>query len=202
MKRRNIPILDLDEHAICHRDQPLTGCWKLTTHPDYGKPTGRRGEKQQAATSILYGDLLVAYRLDPERWVSYSRRKEFYAHRYWPEPLSYTTVTRFIEREAHGNIENKSSSPGQRGTQSRMRLSTTAAHGFEQAGAKLIFDPPEIVVLRDANKQLIDYADNAETRRIRFKLITINDALAATELTYRGRLMRSGDVLDVEGNRI
>src|SRR5262249_36779809 len=29
-----------------------------------------------------------------------------------------------------------------------------------------------------------------------------NDALAAAELTYHGRLMRSGDVLDVEGNRI
>ena len=198
------PVSILDEDAIPRRDQPLTGCWHLLVHLDYGKPTGRRGDKQQAATSILYGDLLVAYRLDPERWVSYSRRKEFYAHRtrYWPEPLSYTTVMRFIEREAHGNIENKSSSQGQRGTQSRMRLSPTAAHSFEQAGAKLIFDPPEIVVLRDANKQLIDYGDNAETRRIRFKLITINDALAATELTYRGRLMRSGDVLDVEGNRI
>jgi hypothetical protein len=203
--RAIIPILGLDEHAICHRDQPLTGCWKLTTHPDHGKPTGRRGDKQQAARSIVYGDLLMAYRLDPERWVSYSRRKEYYASRtrYFPGSLTYTNLVRFVDREVERKfIENKSSSPRQRGTQSRMRLSPTAAHSFEQAGAKLIFDPPEIVVLRDANKQLIDYTDNAETRRIRFKLITINDALAATELTYRGRLIRSGDMLEVDGKRI
>jgi len=205
MKRRNIPILDLDERAICHRDQPLTGCWNLLTQSDHGKPTGRRRQKQQAATNIVLGDLFVAYRVDPVRWVSYSRRRESYARRtrYRPDSLTYTNVMRCVEREVErGIIENKSSSPGQRGTQSRMRLSPSAAHSFEQAGAKLIFDAPEIVVLRDANKQLIDYGDNAETRRIRFKLITINDALAATELTYRGRLMRSGDVLDVEGNRI
>ena len=136
MKRRNIPIPDLDEHAICHRDQPVTGCWKLTTHPDHGKPTGRRRQKQQAATNILYGELLVAYRIDPERCVSYSRRRESYADRtrYMPESLTYTNVMRFVEREVErGMIENKSSSPGQRGTQSRMRLSTTAAHSFEQA---------------------------------------------------------------------
>ena len=166
MKRRNIPILDLDEHAICHRDQPLTGSWKLLGHCIPGKVTGRRGEKEQAATNILYGELLVTYRVDPERWVSYSRRRDFYAHRtrYWAEPLSYTTVMRFIEREARGNVENKSSSPGQRGTQSRMRLSATAAQRFEHGGARLVFCPPEIVILRDVDKKLIDYTDNDETR--------------------------------------
>src|SRR5262249_50024827 len=97
-------------------------------------------------------------------------------------------------------IENKSSSPGQRGTQSRMRLSATAAQVFE--GARLVFCQPEIVILRDANKGLIDYADNAETRRIRFNLLAINDALAATELTYQGRLMRSGDILVIDEDRI
>jgi hypothetical protein len=101
MKRRNIPILDFDERAICHRDQPLTGYWNLLTQPDHGKPTGRRRQKQQAATNILYGELLVAYRIDPVRWVSYSRRRESYADRtrYMPESLTYTNVMRFVERE-------------------------------------------------------------------------------------------------------
>jgi hypothetical protein len=118
--RTGDPVSIFNEDAISRRDQPLTGCWKLLGHSDPGTPTGRREEKEQAATSILYGDLFVAYRIDPECWVSYSRRRDFYAHRtrYWPGPLSYTTVMRFIEREARGNIENKSSSPGQRGTQS------------------------------------------------------------------------------------
>jgi hypothetical protein len=202
--RAIIPILGLDEHAIRHRDQPLTGCWKLLIDSDPGRPTGRRGEKEQAATNILYGDLFVTYRGDPERWVSYSRRRDFYAHRtrYWPELLSYTTVMRFVEREARGSIENKTSAPGQRGTQSRMRLSATAAQRFEHGGVPLVFCPPEIVILRDVNKKQIDYIDNAETRHIRFNLLAINDALAATELTCQGRLMRSGEVLEVDGNRI
>ena len=195
----------LGEDAMSLRDRPLTGCWKLLVDSDPRRPTGRRGEKERAATNLLYGDLLVAFRVDPEGCVSYSRRKEFYARRtrYLAESLTYTNVMRFVEREVErGIIDNKSSSPGRRGTQSRMRLSATAAPSFEHAGAKLIFAPPEIVILRDANKQLIDYADNAETRRIRFKLIAINDALAATKLTYQGRLMRPGDILVIDEDRI
>ncbi len=201
--RAIIPILDLDEHAIRHRDQPLTGCWNLLVDPN--PRTGRRGRKQQAAANILYGDLVVAHRFDTNRWVSYSRRREFYAcrTRYQSESLTYTTVMCFVEQAVkRGMIENKSSSPGQRGTQSRMRLSTTAVHSFEHAGAKLIFDPPEVLILRDANKRLIDYADNAETRRIRFKLIAINDALAAAKLTHRGQLVRPGEILVIDGDRI
>src|SRR5262249_75477 len=70
------PVSILDEDPISPRDRPLAGCWKLLV-PDPERPTGRRGEKEQAATSILYGELLVSYWADPKRWVSYSRRKEF-----------------------------------------------------------------------------------------------------------------------------
>jgi hypothetical protein len=209
MKHRNsIRVqsgVGLDEDAICHRDQPLTGCWKLLARPKPKKLMGRRREKQYEARITLYGDLLVTYRSDPNGWVSYSRRKESYARRtrYLPESLTYTNVMRFVERAVErGIIDHKSSSPGQRGTQSRMRLSATAAHSFEHAGAKLIFAPPEIVILRDANKRLIDYADNDETRRIRFNLLAINEALAAAELTYQGRLIRSGDILLADQDRI
>jgi hypothetical protein len=192
-----------DDDATDHRDRPLTGCWSLPVERNAG--TGRRAQKQQAATNILFGDLFVTHRVGPKRWVSYSKRKEFYAcrTRYMPESLTYTNVMRFVEREAEGGIiENVSSSPGQRGTQSRMRLSAVAAHSFKDRGAKLIFNPPEIVILRNSNKELTDYVDNDETRRIRFNLLAINDALAATELTYQGRSMRSGDLLVIDGDRI
>jgi hypothetical protein len=198
-------FVDVDEDATCHRDQPLAGCWKLLVHSDSGKPPGRREEKEQAATSMLYGDLLVTYRIDPERWVSYSRRKEFYARRtrYQSKSLSYASVMRFVDREVErGFIENKTSLPGQRGIQSRMRLTAAAAHSFEHGDARLVFCPPEIVLLRDYNKDLIDYADTDETRRIRSNLVAINSALAAMELTYQGRLIRSGDMLEVHGKRI
>jgi hypothetical protein len=192
-----------DDDATGHRDRPLTGCWSLPV--ERGAETDRRGQKQQAAANILYGDLLLAYRVDPKRWLSYSRRKAFYARRtrYLPESLTYTNVMRFVEREVErGKVENESSSPRQRGTQSRMRLLATAAYSFEHAGAKLIFSPPEILILRDANKKLINYTDDDETRRIRFNLLAINEALAAAELTYRGRLIRSGDVLVADGEKI
>ena len=83
-----------------------------------------------------------------------------------------------------------------------MRLSPTAGHNFEHGGARLFFSPPEIVILRDANKELVNYADNDETRRIRSTLMAINDALAATELTYHGRSLRSGDILVIDGDTI
>ena len=119
MRRRN----SMSDREQNRRDQALAGCWKLLLHSDPGRPTGRRGEKEQAATSILYGELLVTYRADPKRWVSYSRRKEFYARRtrYEPKSLTYTNVMRFVDREVERKfIENKSSSPRQRGTQSRI----------------------------------------------------------------------------------
>jgi hypothetical protein len=83
-----------------------------------------------------------------------------------------------------------------------MRLTATAAQRFEHGGARLVFCPPEIVILRDDDKDLIDYADTDETRRIRSNLVVINSALAAMELTYQGRLIRSGDMLEVDGKKI
>jgi hypothetical protein len=180
------------------RDQPLTGSWKLKI--DFGsKPAkGRRQEQQNEATAILFGDLSVAYRADPKRWVSYSRRREFYSarSRYRPGAITFATVTGFVRNNVElGNIEHIVSSPRRRGTQSKMRLTEMTALGFSSQGAKLVYDPPELVILRDENKKLLDYIDNDEVRRIRRNLSSINAASAGAKLSYRGQTIKPGDLI-------
>ena len=153
----------------------------------------------------MYGDLLVGYRADPERWLSYSRRKSFYASlgRYRQKALTFTTITRFIENAVKWeNIEHQQSSPGQRGTQSRMRLLHSTARGLEHVGATLSYELPELVILRDSHKKYIDYIDDDAIRLMRSNLFAINEALAGTELAYRGDLIRIGNVLDIDRSRI
>jgi hypothetical protein len=186
------------------RDRPLTGRWRLEVDFGLGKSTGRR-LKQSTASRIVYGDLLVAYRVDPQRWVSYSRRKASYAAlgRYRPVELTLTTVKRFIEEAVKSEIiEHQKSSPGRRGRQSRIRLLKNIAAGLEYIGAALIYSLPETVILRDSSKMLVDYVDNDETRQVRFNLSAINEALAATDLVYRGKIVRTGEVLAVDQKRI
>jgi hypothetical protein len=83
-----------------------------------------------------------------------------------------------------------------------MRLTASAAEGFEHFDAKLIYDPPEIIVLHDRDDKPIEYLDNSETNRMRMNLVTINEALSATTLTYQGNLIRTGEALSVGDIRI
>jgi hypothetical protein len=180
------------------RDRPLTGSWKLKI--DFGsKPAkGRRQEQQDEATAILFGELSIAHRAGPKRWVSYSRRREFYSarSRYQPGAITFATVTGFVRTNVElGNIEHVVSSPRRRGTQSKMRLTEMTALGFSSQGAKLVYDPPELIILRDRDGKLVDYADNDEVRRIRRNLSSINEAVAAAKLAYRGQTIEPGDLI-------
>lgn len=188
---------DIDREPVS-RDRPLTGCWKLLVDLGLSKPAEIRQQRHADAAAILYGDLLVAHRSNPRRWVSYSRRREFYARgrRYRPRAITLATVLRFVDTQLEwGNIEHKKSSPSQRGTQSRMRLAESTVIAFNQVGATLVYDPPELIILRDAEKELVDYCDDDRIRRIRRNVVAINEALAATRLEYQGRIIKPGDFL-------
>jgi hypothetical protein len=173
------------------RDRPLTGCWKVvSTGRDFASSGGRREQVRDEATRLLLGDLLVTYRIGPDKWNSYSRRRGSYApSRYRWDCLTHATVTRFGDVNTIGKlIEHEKTRPGQRGWQSRMRLSAEGAQVYEQS--QVAYCPPESIILRDADKELLGYDDNDETRRMRFNLIEINEALAAAELGYEGRIVR------------
>ena len=154
------------------QDQPITGSWKLRADIGGSPAKGKRQQQQQEANEILLGDLWIAYRSDPARFVSYSRRTNFYAarSRYWPRAITYSTVMRFVRNNAEWqNIEHFISSSRQLGMQSRMRLTDITVQGFASLGVKVTYDPPELIILRDINKRLVDYADNDETREDEIK---------------------------------
>ncbi len=186
------------------RDRALTGCWKLLTNHGSEPPKRSRELKRREAEAIISGDLMTAHLNN--RWVSYSRRPEWYSarsrSRYHPPALTFQNLVRFVaSAEASQMIEHQKSKPGWLGVQSRMRLTETGVLAIEQAGARLAYAPPEIIVLRSGIGKLAEYADNAETHRMRANLLEINDATAGTNLAYQGRLVRSGDQIIVDGQR-
>jgi hypothetical protein len=198
-----------DEHGQnerVRRDRPLAGCWRLLLDFGTERVPGRRRQKHRDAAQMLLGELLLAYRVNPPAWVSYSRHRASYTNRsrYRPASLTYATVTRFVDNQISlGNIEHHASSPRRRGMQSRMRLTKYTARGLENSGFALIYDPPESVVLRNSDDDAIDYADTDETKRMRAALAEINNALASSVLGYQAKVIRSGDILlDKEQQRI
>lgn len=183
------------------RDRPITAAWRLIVEPQ--KRGGIRIQRQQAANERLLGDLMVTHRSNPAACMSYPRRPEFFSSRrirYWPKDLTFARLMNFVEGDDWGwAIENMKSRPGQRGTQSRMRLRESAAEGLTQFKAKLIYDPPEIIVLRGDDGRLVDYPETAEAQRLRFHLAEINEALSAANLGYQDRRVRTGDLVYIDG---
>jgi len=139
----------------------------------------------------------MAHLIDPAKWTSYARSPAKYQKsRYRSDDLTYATVGNFVSAaEQSKMIEHKKSRSGQRGWQSRMRLSDIGFAALSNCATKLIYDPSEIIVLRDADGNLAEYPDTDDIRRMRANLHTINEALTGTDLMYDGRVLSPGDVV-------
>lgn len=182
------------------RDRPLCGCWKLEQPPE-GLPNPPRFSKHREAQLLILGEALVVSRTSPGRWVSYSRRKEFYATpaRYRPEALTWTTVTYAVDALTDvGLLESQKSLSGQRGHQSTFRLRPGVAERMMAEGLKLIHCPAETVVLRDHDKSLSEYEDNDETRRMRTNLRIINEATYPSSIQFNSKTVGTADVLRID----
>jgi hypothetical protein len=68
----------------------------------------------------------VVGRADPKKWLSYSRRPEFYAGRrgrYWPKTYTYDTIVHTVDQlAALGFLDHEKMPPGNLGWQSRLSL--------------------------------------------------------------------------------
>src|SRR5580700_8272535 len=163
------------------RDRPITGAWRLRQVSSDG-----RLKKRRLAYECLLGDLMVAYQTDPNSYVSYSRRREFYASRrsrYWPSELTYANIIYFVDEGYDWAIEHMKSKPGQHGRQSRMRLRESAAIAYQRyACSQLIYAPPETILLKDREDKLIDYRDDGVTKRMRSNLAQINETFVGTRV--------------------
>jgi len=135
-----------------------------------------------------------------ERFVSYSRDKRFYTYgqRYYRPTYTYHSILPAIGQLADvGLLEHEKMPPGHRGFQSRFRASAALLQEFAQA--PVVYRPLEIVILRDAGGNPIDYRDNRETRQMRKQLSEFNEALSGQRIALGDRIIREGDHLDNGG---
>ena len=116
----------------------------------------------------------------------YSRNKEFYAlpRRYRNPLFTYRRVTGAADYlAAQGLIYHSKSEPGQRGWQSSMmatpELVTRITQIIETGPPLVLAKPPEVIILRGADRMAIDYAETRFTRKVR-RIARITSASIAT----------------------
>lgn len=169
---------------------------------DLGLLTGNR--QQDRATAAILGQLAdMALRQDT-RWLSYSRRSNWYSGRtagYLRDtPLSYRTVTKAVDMlDAAGLIEHEKARPSspakvERRWQSRFRAKPEA---MRRARALQIEAIVADLLLRDAEGFPVPLPDTERVGRMRQQIRHINDMLTGVhmggpDLTPCGNYMNTG----------
>ena len=187
------------------KDRPLSFHWRAP--PDWLDSIYLPSSKSQCHTEARASILLEAVLAAGEgfRAVSYSRRREFYAHRrrYQGTAFTFATVVQTVDELADlGLVENQiAPGLGPCGRQSTFRatpllLATVPIHLVADARHRI----PELVILRDASKRPIPYRDTARTARMRPALVAANDAIQSCRIDFDGQeLSRGGGVVAVGG---
>jgi hypothetical protein len=147
-----------------------------------GLPVPRNRRHAEARASVLL-EALIANLIEPGQWVSYSRRREWWSNgtRYRGTAYSYATVPPAVDELAcWGLVEHDRKPPGNLGWQSRFRA--TAMLQERVKIPTVIYDPVELIRLKDHDEKLINYRDTNNTISMRRRLEEINEALSAAEL--------------------
>ena len=171
-------------------DHPIGFHWRtldLAAFDDLGLPPARSKAEQEARSSILTEAYLIGVD-DPNGWISYSRNKTWYsaAPRYRGTAYTYRTVTGSVDTLASAGLieHNKAPAGTYRKVQSTFRASPSLLRAFGNAPLPVVYDPAEIVVLRNANGAPVEYRDTPETRRIRRNLDIINEAIGVAAVAH------------------
>ena len=141
---------------------------------DYVKP---KTLAQAQALLLVVGGLLTAARLG--RWVHYSRRKNWYVGlpRYYGEYYSFDLITWAVDQLSRERlIEDQHAPPGTCSlVRSRMRATPKLIDLMADTG--LVRLPPrEVLVLRDSDKNPVNYSETALTRARRRQIQAFNEA--------------------------
>ena len=132
--------------------------------------------RQADALELIIVAAIVASRVDPLRWISYSRRHDWWtnARRYMPRSCTHATVVRGVDLlAAQGLLEHDRKRPGNLGWQSRFRATNALINLIEKALPSLVWVPAETILLKDEAKRLIGYPDTPDTLDLRRRLIPI-----------------------------
>lgn len=181
-----------------NRDRPLTMDWRPLDPDAYAvldlpklSPNAMRARIQLITEALVAG---------PDRYTSYSRRKQFYARRqrYFRETYTYRSIIPAIDQlDRVGLFDHEKMPSGHRGEQSRFRGSEPLFKALR--GVEVVYDPLEIILVRDFDGSLVAYQDNREMRRMRKRLGVLNEILVSQEIAIDGRIIREGSQLDKGG---
>ena len=172
--------------SAANRDKPLSFHWNAQDKAWLDRldlPAVRSQAAAKAQASILL-EAVVVGRAEPGRFISYSRRNEFYTDllRYHGTTYTFANVVPAIDKLADmGLLENHKTKAGRRGRQSVFRATDDLLTIFDQP-VPVLYDPREVIRLKDADGNLIDYRDTTRTNRMRKHLREINEALTAAAI--------------------
>jgi len=196
----DVPLHPWVRQAILeqNRDRALTLNWRPSEPgsydhlrlPDLGSANAMKAREQILTEAVVAGP----------QWISYSRRRSYYTghNRYRRPTFSYRAVVPAIDQLAkEGLIEHEKMPPGHRGYQSRFRAFPALLTELRET--TLLYEPLEIILLRDTNGELVDYRDNRKIRAMRNRLAALNEGLASQQIALDGRVIREGDMLDNGG---
>lgn len=184
-------------------DRPLGFHWRAVDNDwikSIGLPPPRNRKHAEARASVLL-EALIANLVAPGQWVSYSRRKEWWSNgtRYRDTSYSYATLPPAVDDlGAFGLLEHDRKPPGHLGRQSRFRATPTLQETVHIP--TVIYDPVELIRLKNRDGKLVDYRDTNNTISMRRRLEEINEGVSAIDLQLHapavernGMLLRVGD---------
>ena len=190
-----------------NRDHPL-GCHWRPVAADAFAVLNLPPVAPRAATvrNQILAEAYIVGRADPDRWVSYSRRREHYAvhrSRYRPGTYSYDLIVPAVDHlDALGLLDHQRMPPGNLGWQSSFKASRALLELLNQSLPVLVHEPKECILLRDQDDELVAYKDTAQTRLWRHNLEKINKALLSVTLGLNGRPVREGEPLRIDNASI
>jgi hypothetical protein len=196
----------MDIRKLTYRDRPadkpvsFSWSWRpksLEQLDDAIRLTARIRDIRVVRGFIL-GWAIKVFRDDPEQWISYSRNKNWYRwtmrSRYWPVRNMYASMISAVDQLAAADlIENHIVPRGNLGEQSRFHATPKLMALVEESRISLILDRPEIIILRDADKRPISYAETRETERMRRALEEYNKAAASVDVCVAGQKIIEGE---------
>ncbi|SFL46127.1 hypothetical protein [Methylobacterium pseudosasicola] len=177
------------QHDEPARDRALDFRWGI---PDgivfaSGMPDTSEKRYDHARRSIVAAACIAALE-QPGAWVSYSRRKAFYAGQGRYQGTAYTydrVLTAVGELVGLGLLEEVRAHPGDHlttGRQSRIRASPSLLAAYRDA--PFVYNPrPCALLLKDEAGDLVRYTDTRQTRRLAAELDRVNAHLGQVRIS-------------------
>lgn len=195
--------LDVDDQRFC-RGRPLGFHWNV--NPEIvltlDLPAPHSDNDLAARNSIIAEALIGA---ETGQCVSFSRRKNAYAHqrRYRGTAYTYTTVIRATDQlDELGWIKVKKAAVGSLGWQSTFRATPTLIERVGGIDLGFSYNPHELIRLRNMERKLVPYAESEFTRQARRDQAAFNEAyeaadivLDAPDIEWSGRVVHVDDAI-------